>query len=305
MITQKALRRNNTRLKRTIRSCTTIECIIVCLSWVMLMSYADISNAQQKASNKNHLEPEHRIEFRSGATPSNPLDFNRPYSRIVGYLYKPKGEGRYPAVVLIHDVDGIHRIHIEWAKRLAAWGYVSLVVDSRNRLDPGGPGFSPMMMAQDAYGALKHLHGLAFVDPARIAVMGWSYGANAIMSALKANPQQPSSPTHLFTKDPNYRFKAGITYYPLCSPVETTMYAPMLIFVGDKDILFKKNCDTFPKENRAGGEPYRITVYPGATHYFDYGEVRPDQYQMQQCVPDPSATQDAIERVKAFLQEKL
>jgi len=274
---------------------------IVC---TLVISVADISNAQQAAANKKHLEPAHRIEFRSGATPSNPLDFNRPYSRIAGYLYKPKGESRYPAVVLLHDVDGIHRIHIEWAKRLAAWGYVALVVDSRERLDPG-PTFSPMVMAQDAYGALKHLRSLTFVDSEKVAVMGWSYGANAIMSALKANPQQPSSPTRLFTKELTYRFKAGITYYPLCSPVETTMYVPLLIFVGDKDVQFALNCDTFPKENRAGGEPYRITMYPGATHYFDYGEVRPDARQYQQCVPDPSATEDSIKRVKAFLKEKL
>ena len=271
--------------------------------FTLVISVADISNAQQAAANKKHLEPEHRIEFLSGATPSNPLDFNRPYARIAGYLYRPKEDGRYPAVVLLNDVDGIHKIHIEWAKRLVAWGFVALVVDSRDRLGPG-PAFSPMVIAQDAYGALKHLHGLAFIDPDRVAVMGWSYGANAIMRALKAAPQQPSSPPRFFTREPKYRFKAGIAYYPLCSLTVTTMYAPLFILVGDKDVLFAVNCETFPKENRAGGEPFRIIVYPGATHFFDYGEKRPDQYQ-NPCVPDPSATQDAIKQVKAFLQEKL
>ena len=301
MISEKALKWKDSKLGRTIRACLRIECTLIGLSWVMLISLADICNAERVVASKEHLEPEHRIEFSSGATPSNPLDFNRPYARIAGYLYKPKGEGRYPAVVLLHDAIGIHRIHIEWAKRLAAWGYVAIVVDSRGHESS----YSPMIIARDAYGALKHLHGLAFVDPERIAVMGWSYGANAILQALKATPQQPASPPSFFTSEPIYRFKASIVYYPLCSPVVTTLYVPLLIFVGDKDEYFSSSgCDTFPKENRAGGEPYRIIVYPGATHFFDYGENRPDQYQ-NRCVPDPSASQDAIERVKTFLLEKL
>ena len=302
MISEKALQWKDRKLGRTIRGCLRIECIIVGLPLVMLISYADISSAQRMAPSKELLEPEHRIEFRSGATPSNPLDFHRPYSRIAGYLYKPKGEGLYPAVVLLHDDIGIHRIQIEWAKRLAAWGYVAIVVDSRDR-----PYYtdSHMMIAQDAYGALKHLHGLAFVDPERIAVMGWSYGANAILRALKAIPQNPTSPSPFFTSEPIYRFKAGITYYPLCSPVVTTLYALLLIFRGDKDEYSPTGgCDNFPKENRAGGEPYRISVYPGATNFFDYGETGLDQYR-NRIVPDPAATQDAIERVKAFLLEKL
>jgi len=302
MIREKVLKWGGTILGRIIRGCLRIEWILIGLSWVMLILYADIASAERLVASKEHLEPEHRIDFQSGATPSNPLDFNQPYDRIAGYLYNPKGEGRYPAVVLLHDDIGIHRIHIEWAKRLATWGYVALVVDSRDR-----PSYddSPIQIAQDAYGALKHLHGLAFVDPERIAVMGWSYGARAILQALKATPQRPASPSPFFTSEPKYRFKAGITYYPRCVTVVTTLYAPVLIFWGDKDKHFTTTgCDNFPKENRAGGEPYSITVYPGATNFFDYGETWRDS-RNNRSVPDPSATQDAIERVKAFLLEKL
>ncbi len=293
------LKWKDTKLGRTIRRCLRNECIPVGLSLVMLVSFADISDADRFVASKAHLEPDHRIEFRSGATPSNPLNFNQPYSRIAGYLYKPKGEGPYPAIVLLHDEVGIYRVQIEWAKQLADWNYVALVVDSRDR-----PDYTPsrMMMAQDAYGALKHLHGLTFVDPERIAVMGWSWGSDAILRALKVAPQQPSP---MFTSEPNYRFKAGIAYYPRCSPVVTTLYAPLLIFLGDKDEYFPQGgCDSFPNENRAGGEPYRITVYPGATVLFDYGLT--GQYRGNEpIVPDPAATKDAIERVKAFLLEKL
>ena len=135
MISEEASRRKDSKLKRAIRGLLRVECILVCLSCVMLIFYADISNAERLGVNKRHLEPEHRIEFRSGATPFNKFDFNRPHDQISGYLYKPKGENRYPAIVLLHDDIGIHRIHIEWAKRLAEWGYVALVVDSQDRLN--------------------------------------------------------------------------------------------------------------------------------------------------------------------------
>jgi dienelactone hydrolase len=298
MIREKALQWKYPILIRTIRGCLRIVCILFGISLVMLIFWVTISNAERIIPNKEHLEPEHRIEFQSGATPTNPLDFNRPYARIAGYLYKPKNEGRNPAVVLLHDKIGVHRIHIEWAKRLASWGYVALVVDSRDR-----PNYKPsrMMRAQDAYGALKHLHGLAFVDPERIAVMGWSDGADAILRALEVAPRNL---TTLFTSEAKYRFSAGIIYHPRCSPTVTTMYAPLLILMGGKDEYFILSCDAFPEENRAGGEPFRIIVYPGATQYFDYDETMKDLL-LNRSVPDPDATQDSIKRIKAFLKDKL
>jgi dienelactone hydrolase len=135
--------------------------------------------------------------------------------------------------------------------------------------------------------------------------MGWDLGANAIMRGLKANPEQPTFPIRFFTRDPKHRFKAGIMYHPLCSPAATTLYAPLVIFKGDKDKYFPSGgCDTFPKENRAGGEPFRIIVYPGATNFFDYGEIGQD-HDLNRFAPDPAATQDSIKRIKAFLLEKL
>ena len=274
---------------------------IVCTLVVFVVG---IFHAKAIVAYKKHLDPEHRIEFSSGATPSNPLDFNRPYSQIAGYLYRPKGDGRFPAVVLLHPVDGIHRTQIEWAKRFTTWGYVAILVDSLDRSGSGLTG-SPMTMAQDAYGAIKHLHSLAFVDSRRLAVIGWELGANAIMRGLKENPLNPGSPSTFFTKDPSYRFKAGIMYHPLCSPAETTLYAPLLIQMGEKDEYFPTGgCDAFPKENRAGGEPFRITVYPGATSFFDYGETGQD-HNLNRFVPDPVATKDSITKIRVFLQEKL
>lgn len=93
--------------------------------------------------------------------------------------------------------------------------------------------------------------------------------------------------------------------HPLCSPTVMTLYAPLVIFMGEKDKYFNSGgCDTFPKENRAGGEPFSIIVYPGATGFFDYGEKGQD-HDLNRFVPDPATTQDSIKRIKVFLKEKL
>src|SRR5436190_19884598 len=55
-----------------------------------------------------------------------------------GYLYRPAGEGRYPAVVGLHGCSGmfsratggIGPLYREWAGELTRRGYVVLLVDS-------------------------------------------------------------------------------------------------------------------------------------------------------------------------------
>ncbi len=107
-------------------------------------------------------------------------------SRILSYLLKPKGEGRFPAVLLLHDHGGrfdigkekvIRPFHVdeaimksseEWAQQLydgrtigdelAARGYVCFAIDAFHWGDRGGGG----RMAQQAIAAnLFHL-GMSF-----------------------------------------------------------------------------------------------------------------------------------------------
>jgi hypothetical protein len=50
---------------------------------------------------------------------------------LTGKLKKPKGDGPFPAVVLLHGSGGVNASRdADWAKRLTDWGYVTLQVDS-------------------------------------------------------------------------------------------------------------------------------------------------------------------------------
>ena len=50
---------------------------------------------------------------------------------LKGYLRRPEGAGRHPAIVLLHGCAGFaERLDQHWGERLASWGYVTLTIDS-------------------------------------------------------------------------------------------------------------------------------------------------------------------------------
>ena len=72
--------------------------------------------------------------------------------RLKGHLFKPSGVGTFPAVILLHGCEGVHRRLKKFAKSLTREGFVSLVLDShgsrgvRNGCDgPSTPPTDPLV----------------------------------------------------------------------------------------------------------------------------------------------------------------
>ncbi len=252
-------------------------------------------------ANEAGFDAAHRVMFRSGATPSDKLNFNAPHHEIAGYLYKPDGAGPFPAVVLAPETEGLHPVQKAWALRLVQWGYVALAVDHRSR--SGSWQASAITTAHDAYGALRHLAGLPFVDVQRIAWIGWyTGGGDAVVrsGAMEAHPQDPEKPTSLFVSEGAWRFRAAIAFYPSCPGVGKTYYAPMLMLVPGKDPRYLDKCRETAEQSTAGGAPVRFKLYPEATPLFDMEGVKADLFG-EPAQYDSSAAKDAIAEVKAFL----
>src|SRR5208283_4249987 len=80
----------------------------------------------------------------SGCSVTRPEQFAVPTANLSsspaplkGFLFKPEGEGRHPAVVMMHGCGGAYASngklgarHRMWGKYLAAHGYVALMLDS-------------------------------------------------------------------------------------------------------------------------------------------------------------------------------
>lgn len=221
-----------------------------------------------------------------------------------GVLYKPEGNGPFRAVVLLHRCIGIKDWDHAWAQRLKSWGFVALVVDtlgSRGIADLCGfqQRISRLQLVMDAHSGKSYLAGLPFVDPKRIAVMGWSFGGDTTLAAIAPNycgalPEAKRDP-----------FRAAVAFYPNCSSRLDDLNAPLLILIGEKDDWTPAGrCRAaMPPE---GKSPHEVTlkIYPGAHHCFDCTGVRGQSFG-HYLEYNYSATSDSIEQVRSFLSKHM
>src|SRR5947207_14639837 len=66
-----------------------------------------------------------------------PVEIAQDGMKLKGFLYRPEGNGPFPAVVALHNCDGLAgqrtpfgRRYRDWGERLVAAGYVVLFPDS-------------------------------------------------------------------------------------------------------------------------------------------------------------------------------
>ena len=151
-------------------------------------------------------------------------------------------------------------------RRFTALGYTVLFVDSfapRGIIERchSSPADSYVDRVMDAYGGLLYLAARPFVDPERIAVVGYSQGAMVALSAVTLGGVET-----LF----NRHFRTAIAYYPGCWAESGAVSIPTLILIGALDDWTPaRECEAMMKRRSGEGAPLRLIVYPGAYHAFN------------------------------------
>lgn len=231
----------------------------------------------------------------------------KPPQVLNGEVHKPDGTGPFPAAVLLHGCSGINDAQRSMASHLVKQGYAALVVDSFSPRgfyggvcgDSSKIGFKTR--AQDAYGGLKYLQELPYVDPNRIALIGWSHGAISALEAVNGVYQE------YFPQEKNRRFRAVVAFYPVCSYVAhpRSFNVDVLLMIGDRDDwALPMECESMIKGSEPGSRPVDYVVYPGATHSFDVNQPSKN-YKGHYLEYNPGATEDSIQKTMQFLKKHL
>jgi dienelactone hydrolase len=262
----------------------------------------------------SHPAPAETVQFHSAAVPPTPLQTRlarehgivahpTPGDLISAGLYRPTGDGPFPAVIALHGCAGRPGPTGEQAlaERFTEHGYLVLAVDSfgpRGISEQCNGVTAAADRMSDAYGALGWLASQTFAIPTRIALLGFSQGADIGLSIAASGDgaQRPGAAT----------FAVAILYYPYCRPDGAVVKMPTLVLVGElDDWASAKECRAMMALRSGTGAAERLIVYPGAQHAFNFIGLRdrPRTLYGHHLAYDEAADHAASEAAIAFLAE--
>lgn len=258
------------------------------------------------------------------ALPSEPIDISTVQEPRLA-LYKPKGDGPFPALVLMHQCGGLGRPDgpwknmsmLEWAREGVARGYVVLQMDSLNPRNVGsvcqGPknDVFPSRGIRDALLAASHVRKLPFVDPKRVAYAGFSWGGGVGLGiSTRRSAELLGVPE---------RYDAVASVYPPCvyypkngAPYTAIMPGidkPLLVLLGGKDDETPPgDCTRLLTPLKDAGEKVEWHLYPDATHCWDcknlHGRTKTDiKGTLVEYLHDEAVTKDSIKRTFEFFEK--
>ena len=177
---------------------------------------------------------------------------------------------KLPAVILVHGAGGIGAGPENWARIFNRMGIATFTIDSFS-----ARGLVQVMSNQDALGrfsttldtfrAQETLSAHPRIDPARIAVMGFSRGGTAVLYSAMRRFQKAWSP--------NFKAVQTIVFYASCYDQldeDLDVAGSIREFHGSADDYAAiQPCRDYFKRLKAAGRDAEQVEYPGAHHGFD------------------------------------
>ena len=232
------------------------------------------------------------------ATSSSTVQITTPDGEMSGFLARPSGDGKYPAVLVIMEAFGLNQ-HIRGvATRIAGEGYVALAPDVYYRQPNAVVGYDQLpdairlmtslrddSLVSDISAAVAYLQAQAFVRADRIGITGFCMGGRiTFLSACTIPAIKAAAPFYGGGIGGLLDRADGIS-------------CPMLLFFGDQDAFIPN--DEVAKITSTLSDLKKnaeVKVYPGAPHGFFCNER--DSYRAD-------AAKDAWGRLTTFLARHL
>ena len=217
-----------------------------------------------------------------------------------GYrIFQPDGPGPHPGAIFVSGCSGftVSQEYVRLAEELRGQGYVVVFADylGRRKLKVCDGGAVTMSDAgKDIVAAAAWLKSQPSIDPTRIAVIGWSYGGGAVLTALAEHSQE------------QLIFSRAIVYYAVCNKARPwKVKIPVLMLLGSEDRVTPATaCQQVARES-ATKDMVKIVVYPGAYHSFDNSALpAKTSYRFGTIGYNPQAAAAAREEIQIFLLTK-
>lgn len=209
-------------------------------------------------------------------------------------MSSPKKEGKYPAVLVIHENRGLNEHTRDVARRFAAEGFVALAADILARKGGTGAMESPDKAREiigtitqdeaitDLKAGLAFLNNHAKVQKGNLGSVGFCWGG---------------ARSFLLAADSEI-LKAAVVFYGSAPAPEKLQQVrvPVLGFYGETDTRITSAVPQVAETLKAAGKSYEYKIYPGAGHAFfnDTGE----RYNAE-------AAKDAWAKTLAFFRQNL
>jgi dienelactone hydrolase len=234
-------------------------------------------------------------------------------------LYKPDGDGPFPAVIALHGCGGlaghsepVQPRYRDWAEQLLKAGNAVLLPDSYGSRELGPQCrvkerrvHARRERVADIMASRQWLVQQPWAARDRISLLGWANGASALLWAVR--PQ-------LSSRNVEPDFRSAVAFYPDCrisSGLGWSARVPTLLLIGAKDdVSSPPACRQMVDGARGRSALAQIVVYPGAYHDFDRANLPPHAVgtTSDASVPeyghlgtDPEARADSQKRVAEWL----
>ena len=205
---------------------------------------------------------------------------------LPAYVARPAARGRYPAIIVVSEVFGVHEYIRDVCRRFAKLGYVAIAPAFFFRADPANTlatltdfGAIQKIVATahngqvmgDVSATLDWLQSQAFVDKKRLAINGFCWGGAVVWMSVDRFPA----------------LKAGVAWYGRLSPpapgtfmsddqrkwplqITSELHTPVLGLYGGKDQgIPPADIDKMRAALLAAGQTEdQLIVYPDAQHGF-------------------------------------